>query len=212
VFSFKGGTHLNREFKEVGVSGDLLFRFLDEERFLEKAHVHFFDVILKKDFVLFELSDGLFKFGLEVLVVLNFGVFGVGVVGEGVLDVFVKLVEHGFDSVNGTGVKEHVDFRGGHLGEESDNWGVVLGETNFDTGSKHLHGVGGKLDEVSINNHVIEDGKSTCDNAHGISVVLRSGLEKLMFGFSSGSSSGKGSSGVGDVLDGHLKGNLGLVQ
>jgi hypothetical protein len=88
----------------------------------------------------------------------------------------------------------------------------MLGETNFDTGLKHLHGVRRKLDEVSINNHVIKDSKSTFNNAHGISMVLSSGHEKLMFGFSSGSSSGKGSSGVGDILDGHFEGNLSLVK
>jgi hypothetical protein len=122
---------------------------------LEKAHVHFFNVILKKDFVLFEFPDGLFKLGFEVLVVLFFGVFSVGVINKRSFDVIEKLVEHGLDSVNGTGIEEHVNFRGGHLGEKSNNGGIMLGETNLDTGLKHLHGMGRELDEVSINNHVI---------------------------------------------------------
>ncbi len=179
---------------------------------MEKAHVHFFNVIFKEDFVLFKFSDGLFKLGFEVPEVFKFGRLGVGIITKRSFDVIEQLVEHGFDSVHGTSIEEHVDFRGSHLGEESNNWSVMLGETNLNTGLKHLHGVRRKLDEVSINNHVIEDSESTFDNAHGISVVLSSALEKFMFLFSSGSGGSKGGSGVGDVLDGHFEGNLCLVQ
>jgi hypothetical protein len=169
-------------------------------------------VVLKKNFVFFKLSDGLFKFGFEVSEVFNFGVFSVGVINKRSFDVIEKLVEHGFDSVNGTGIEEHVDFRGGHLGEESNNWSIMLGETNFDTSLKHLHGMSRKLDEVRTNNHVIKDGEGTFNNVHGGFMVLRSRLEEFMFLFSSGSSGSKGSSGVGNILDGHIKSNFSLVQ
>ena len=179
---------------------------------MEKAHVHFFNVILKKDFVLFEFPDGLFKFGFEVLEVLNFGVFSVAVINKRSFDVIEKLVEHGLDSVNGTGIEEHVNFRSGHLSEESNNWGVMLGKTNFDTGLKHLHGVRRKLDEVSINNHVIKNSEGTFDNAHGSSMVRRSGLEKFVFTFSSGNGGSKSGSGVSNILDSTFKSNFSLIQ
>jgi len=213
VFFNESGAHFSGEFEKGRVSGDLFRGFGDEKLFFKDTLGHFFKMIFEVNFVGHEISNGFFEFGFKgVERVLSSG-FVVGEFTEGVFDVVEELFKHTSNSANGTSVKEHIEFGGGHLGEESNNWGVVVSEVDFDTRLEEEGGVGRELGKGSFfNTHVVEDTEGTFDNAHGVSVVRSSGNKERVFFSSGGGSDGKGGFGVGDVLDGVSKINFGFIS
>jgi len=213
VFFNESGAHFSGEFEKSRVSGDLFSGFGDEKLFFKDTLGHFFKMIFKVNFVSFEVSNRFFELGFKGVERVLGSSFVVGEFSERVFDVAEELFEHTSDSANGTSVKEHVEFGGGHLGEESNDWGVVVSEVDFDTRLEEEGGVGRELNERSFfSNHIIEDTEGTFDNAHGVSVVSSSGNKESVFFSSGGGSNGKGGFGVGDVLDGVSKINFGFIS
>jgi hypothetical protein len=129
------------------------------------------------------------------------------------LDVTNELFKHSSDSVDGTSIKEHISFSGGHLGEDGDNGSIVASKLDFDTSLEELSGVGRELNERSfLSNKVVKESDGTLDNRDGTSVLGDSLDVKTMTFLSSGSSGGEGGSVVSEVLDGVGEVNLGLVS
>jgi len=212
VLFSEGSAHLDGEVQEVGVSIDLLFGLGDEEFLFKDALGHFFEMVLKLLLHSHKVSDGLFKSSLEGEVgLLGHGFFGV-VISEGVLDVGEELVEHTSNSLDSGDVKEHIVLGGGHLGEHSDDWSVVLGKLDLDTGLEEHLGVSGELDEGSFfSDEIVKEAHGTVDNGEGTFVIGDSGDVKVVTFFSSLGGSGKGSSGGGKVGDGLSEIDLGLI-
>jgi len=213
VLLSESGTHVDAEVEEVGVSVDLLVGLGNEEFLFKDALFHLFKVVLEVLLVLGEVSDGLLELGLEFKEVLLGNGFFLVVVSKGVFDVGEELLEHTSDSFNGTSVEEHVNFRSGHLGEHSNDWGILGSFSDLDTGLEEHLGVGGQLDKGGfLSNEIVKEVDGTIDNREGTSVVSNSLDVKGMAFLSSGGSSGKGGSGVGKVLDGLGKVDLSLIS
>jgi hypothetical protein len=135
------------------------------------------------------------------------------VISKGVLDVTEKLLEHTSDTVNGTSIKEHIVLSSGHLGEGGDDWSIVSGKFELDTGLKELLGVGGELDERSfLSDEIIEETEGTLDDRSSTSVLGDSLVVKGVTFLSSGGSGSKRSSGVSEVLDGVSEIDFGLIS
>lgn len=213
MFCNESFTHFSAELKECSVSGDFFRRFGHEEVLFKDTLGHFFKVVFKVDFVGLKVGDGFLEFAFEGVVgVLGSG-FVVGEVSKRVFNVGVELFEHTSDSANGTGVKEHIEFRCGHLGEESNNWSIVVRKVNLDTSSKEESGMCRELYKGTFfSNHVIEDTKGTFDNVHGVSVVSSSLDKEGVFGFSGLGGNSESGFGVGDVLDGLSEINFGFIS
>jgi len=213
VLLSEGGAHLDGEVQEVGVSVDLLFGLGNEEFLFKDALGHFFEMVLKLLLHSHKVSDGLFKSGLEGEISLLGSVFFGVVVSEGVLDVGEELVEHTSDSLDSGDVKEHIVLGSGHLGEHSDDWSVVLGKLDLDTGLEELFGVSGELDEGSFfSDEIVKEAEGTVDNGEGTFVIGDSSDVKVVTFFSSLGGSGKGGSGGGKVGDGVSEIDLGLIS
>ena len=160
-----------------------------------------------------QFRDGHFKFGFQGVERILSGGFVIREISKGFFDVTVELFKHSSYSTNSSRVKEHIEFRGGHLGEESNDWGVVVGKVNFDTSSKEEGSMLRKLSEGSFFSYeIVEDTEGTFDNTHGVSMVTNSLSKERVFFTSDGSSNGKGGFGVGDVDDGLSKINFGFVS
>jgi hypothetical protein len=213
VLFSESGAHRDGKGKELAVSVDLLRSFGDKELLFKDALGHFFEMVFELLLHSHKVSDGLFESGSKGEIGLLGHVLFLVVVSKGVLDVLQKLVEHTSNSLNSGDVKEHIVLSGGHLGEHSDDWSIRAGELDLDTGLKELFGVGGELDEGSIlSNEIVEEVDGTLDNRHSTSVMGDSLDVKGVTFLSSSGSGGKGSSGVGEVLDGLGKIDLSLIS
>jgi hypothetical protein len=213
VLSSESGTHGDGESEELTVSVDLFVGFGNKEFFFKNALGHFLKMIFEVLLVLLEISDGLFKLGFEFKEVLLGNTFFLVVISEGFFDVGEELLEHRSDSFNGTSVEEHVVFRGGHLGEHSDDWGILGSFSDLDTGLEELLGVGRELDKGGfLSNEIVKEGDGTIDNREGTSVIGNSGNVKGVTFFSSGGSSSEGGSGVSEILNGLGEINFGLIS
>jgi len=213
MFFNESSTHFSGKSEEVGVSGDFFRRFSNKKFFFKDALGHFFKMIFEVLFVGLQFRNGSFEFGFKSVVGILSSRFVVGEFSKRVFDVVVELFKHTSNSANGTSIKEHIEFRSGHLGEESNDWSVVVRKVNFDTSSKEEGSVLRELSEGTFfSDHIVEDTEGTFDNTHGVSVIRSSGNKESVFFFSGCGGNSKSGFRVGDVLDGLSKINFGFIS
>jgi len=178
--SFGGGEHLS-------VSGDLLSGGSHDDTFLKDASVHVIDVTRESGFEGSELSEGLLKVsrdGVEFLLEGSFSTFeGIEVNSDGT----DHIGHHLSNSVDSRLVNEDIFLRGGHLGEEGDDWGVGVHDVDESTGLDEGHGVLGELDEGGLtSNELIKEVHGVTKNNDGVVVSLLLTEESSVLGVSDG--------------------------
>jgi len=108
---------------------------------------------VKSGFKRSEFSQGLFKIsrnGVEFLLEALFSGFkSIKVNSDGTDHFFHEFS----DSVNSGFLNEDVFFRGNHLGEGDNNWGISVHEVDSGTSLDEFHGVVFKFDEGGITNN-----------------------------------------------------------
>ena len=213
VLFYESGAHFDGEIVEILVSVNLLVGLGDKELLLKDALGHFLEMVLKLLLHLLKISDGLFESSSEGEVGLLGEVLFLVVISKGVFDVTEELLEHTSNSLDGSDVKEGIGFSGGHLGENGNDWSVVLGHLDLDTSLKKLLGVSGELDEGSIlSDEIVEETESTVDDADSTSVLGDSLDVKGVTFLSSGGGSSERSSGLSEVGNGVSEIDLSLVS
>jgi len=150
VFVVKSGTHFSGDVQELLVLVSLVGSLLDNSFFLDDTKVHGVDVSVESLVDGSEVVEVLVKNTGEYVESINFILL---VYNESVKtnsDLSEEIVDQFSDSSNSVEVDEFVFFRGSHLGEGNDNWGISTDHTGFDTSLDHSSGVLGKLDEVTF--------------------------------------------------------------
>merc|ERR1711976_211801 len=188
--SLSGGEHL-------GVSGDLLGGGGHDDTFLKDASVHVIDVTRESGFDGSELSEGLLKVsgnGVELLLEGGFLTLELVEVDSDGTD---HLLHHSSDSVDGRLVNEDIFLRGGHLGEEGDDWGVGVHDVDHGTGLDEVHGVLGELNEGGLTgDELVKEVDGTTEDSDGVLMSLLLTKESLVLGVSDGGELGEGGLGI----------------
>jgi len=188
--SFGGGEHLS-------VSGDLLSGGSHDDTFLKDASVHVIDVTRESGFEGSELSEGLLKVsrdGVEFLLEGSFSTFeGIEVNSDGT----DHIGHHLSNSVDSRLVNEDIFLRGGHLGEEGDDWGVGVHDVDHGTGLDEVHGVLGELNEGSFTgDELVKEVHGTTEDGDSVLMSLLLTEESGVLGVSDGGELGKGRLGI----------------
>jgi len=151
--------------------------------------------------IFFKISNGLFKFVFQGVEIILGSRFFICKFFKRCLNIFIKLLKHASDSTDRSSIKEHIKFRGSHLGEKSYDWGVMVREIDSDTSSEKHAGMGGELGQRGILNYqIVQNTNSAFHDVQSISMIFGSFQEKLMGFISSLSSSLQSGSGVTDIL------------
>ena len=91
-----------------------------------------FEVLL----VYLEVSNRGFELSLKSVVRVLSGGFSIREILKRFFNIAIKFFKHTSNSSYCTCIKEHVDISSGHLGKSSNNWSIMMGKTDSDTGSK----------------------------------------------------------------------------
>jgi len=147
------------------------------------------------------LSKGLFEVGgdgVELFLEGGFSTFeGVEVDSDG----SDHVLHHSSNSVDGRLVNKDIFLRGGHLGEEGDDWSVGVHDVDHGTGLDEVHGVGGELDEGSFtSNEFIKEVDGFTEDHDGVLMSTLLSEEGFMLGVSDVGELSKGSLGINLVL------------
>jgi len=183
--------------EHLSVSGDFLLGGGHDDTFLKDASVHVIDVTRESGFEGSKLSEGLFEVsrnGVELLLESGFSTLeGVEVNSDGT----DHIGHHLSDSVNSRLVNKDIFLRGGHLGEEGDDWGVGVHDVDKGTGLDEVHGVGRELDKGSFtSNEFVKEVHGVTENGDGVLMSLLFGEESSVLGISDGGELGKGRLGI----------------
>jgi len=205
ISTFSGGlvgdserlTHSGGGGEHVSVSGDLLSGGSHDDTFLKDASVHVIDVTRESGFEGSELSEGLLKVGRDGVELLLEGVFSTNEGIEVNSDGTDHIGHHGSDSVDGRLVNEDIFLRGGHLGEEGDDWGVGVHDVDHGTGLDEVHGVLGELDEGSFTgDEFVKEVHGVTEDGDGVLMSLLLTEESGVLGVSDGGELREGRFGI----------------
>jgi len=150
VLNIESGTHFSGNIQKLLVVVLLVGGISDDGGFLNDAEVHGIEVGVKSLVDGLEVVKVLVKGTREDVESINFTLFCGDESIEGNTDFVEEFSDQVSDSSNGIWDDEFIFFRGSHLGEGDDNWGVVTNQTSLDSGLDEGGGVLGKLDERSF--------------------------------------------------------------
>ncbi len=168
---------------------------------------------VKSGFKRSEFSQGLFKIsrnGVEFLLEALFSGFkSIKVNSDGTDHFFHEFS----DSVNSGFLNEDVFFRGNHLGEGDNNWGISVHEVDSGTGLDEFHGMGLEEHEAGVtNNKCVKIIKSISEDSDSMIVSLLFRNKNGMLGISDVGELGEGRLGVDLVFLVYTEINFSSVQ